>query len=142
VQTDKVPYCDRDGSVLGVLVFAQDITDRKRAEESLQLSRERLRVLIDGSPIGVALVDDAGMIVASNAAAAALFGYRVEELLERPLGEVLSSIPDAADRADTRVTGRKKDGTELLVEVRRQPYPPHDGVDRASVLLHLMPAGR
>lgn len=32
VQTDKVPYRDQDGNVIGIVVMAQDITERKRVE--------------------------------------------------------------------------------------------------------------
>jgi PAS domain S-box-containing protein len=32
IQTDKVPVCDKGGKVVGIVVMAQDITTRKRAE--------------------------------------------------------------------------------------------------------------
>lgn len=41
VQTDKVPYRDPAGNIIGVLVFAQDITDRRQAEEALQREKQR-----------------------------------------------------------------------------------------------------
>jgi PAS domain S-box-containing protein len=40
VQTDKVPYCDEDGKVIGIVVLAQDITARKRLEVDLVESRD------------------------------------------------------------------------------------------------------
>jgi PAS domain S-box-containing protein len=47
VQTDKVPYRDAQGAVMGVLVLAQDISERRRAEEALRESHERFRQLAE-----------------------------------------------------------------------------------------------
>jgi two-component system sensor histidine kinase UhpB len=38
VQTDKVPICDKNGITVGLVGFAQDITERKQAEEALRKS--------------------------------------------------------------------------------------------------------
>jgi PAS domain S-box-containing protein len=35
VQTDKVPVCDKDGKVTGIVVMVQDITERRRIESRL-----------------------------------------------------------------------------------------------------------
>ena len=43
IQTDKVPYRDAQGNVIGVLVFAQDITERRQAEAALQESERQVR---------------------------------------------------------------------------------------------------
>ncbi|MDX2167219.1 MAG: PAS domain-containing protein [Deltaproteobacteria bacterium] len=42
VRTDKLPYRDADGRVIGVIVFAVDITERVQAEEALRLARDGL----------------------------------------------------------------------------------------------------
>lgn len=42
IRTDKVPYRDKTGTVIGVLVVAQDITERKRAEDALRRSEATL----------------------------------------------------------------------------------------------------
>jgi len=40
VQTDKIPYLDPAGNIIGVLVFAQDITGRRQAEEVFQREKQ------------------------------------------------------------------------------------------------------
>ena len=42
LQTDKIPYFDESGDVIGVIGFAIDITERKRAEEALRRVNEEL----------------------------------------------------------------------------------------------------
>ena len=42
VQTDKIPYRDTEGNVIGVIGFSVDITERKKAEEALNKLNEEL----------------------------------------------------------------------------------------------------
>ena len=35
VQTDKIPYRDAEGNIIGVIGFSVDMTERKKAEETL-----------------------------------------------------------------------------------------------------------
>ena len=42
VRTDKIPYLDQTGQVVGVIVFAVDITDLMRVEKELREYRDRL----------------------------------------------------------------------------------------------------
>jgi PAS domain S-box-containing protein len=42
VQTDKIPYKDKDGRIIGVIGFSVDITERKMAEKQLQAINEEL----------------------------------------------------------------------------------------------------
>ena len=63
-----------------VLVVAEDVTERKLAEEALKESERRFRAFFEGTAIGVALVDMDGRIVKSNPAFHDLLGYSVEEL--------------------------------------------------------------
>ncbi len=41
-QTDKIPYRDEKGEIIGVVGFSQDITERKEAEEALRQSQKDL----------------------------------------------------------------------------------------------------
>lgn len=81
IQTDKVPYCDEQGQVQGIVVVAQDITERKRAEEALRESEERFTGAFENAPIGMALVSPAGHWLKVNRALCELLGYGESELL-------------------------------------------------------------
>jgi PAS domain S-box-containing protein len=52
-QTDKVPVCDQDGKVTGIIVMTQDITERKRAEEALRASQQIIEGIINAIPVRV-----------------------------------------------------------------------------------------
>jgi PAS domain S-box-containing protein len=52
VRTDKLPYRDINGNIAGVIVFAIDISDLKRAENELQMAHDQLlRAEIDRKSI-------------------------------------------------------------------------------------------
>jgi len=53
VQTDKIPYIDANGKVVGLIGFALDITDRKHAEESLLESHQIIEGIINSIPVRV-----------------------------------------------------------------------------------------
>jgi signal transduction histidine kinase len=42
VQTDKIPYRDNQGNIIGIIGFSVDITERKRAEEALNRAHDEL----------------------------------------------------------------------------------------------------
>lgn len=42
IRTDKIPYRDATGAIVGVMVFAVDIDDQKRAEQALEQARDTL----------------------------------------------------------------------------------------------------
>jgi PAS domain S-box-containing protein len=70
---------DEDGALLYYEGTVQNITDRKQAQEALQESETKFRVLTEKSVAGVYLVQD-GLFVYANARFAEVAGYRVEEI--------------------------------------------------------------
>lgn len=65
--TDKLPYRDASGEIMGVVGLAVDITDRKRAKDALHESVRFAQATIDALSAHVCVVDEAGCILATNA---------------------------------------------------------------------------
>jgi two-component system, cell cycle sensor histidine kinase and response regulator CckA len=77
----KGPYRDASGRVLGLLGICRDITDRRRAEEEIHKSQQRLRIHVEHTPLAVIEWDPEFRVVAWNAAAESIFGFSREEAL-------------------------------------------------------------
>ena len=66
IRTDKVPYRDPQGQVMGVLVFAQDITEARQAQQALHGSEARFRAFMDHSPVLAFMKDQEGRYIYAN----------------------------------------------------------------------------
>ena len=79
--TTKGPFRDATGRIIGVLGICRDISDRKRAEEEIHKSEQRLRVHVEHTPLAVIEWDLDFRVVAWNAAAERLFGFSREKAM-------------------------------------------------------------
>ena len=82
------PIFDDKKEIIGVTAFAQNITERMRAEEALKESEENYKNLIEYSPIAIQLSDFNGRTVDCNRELEALLGYTKEELSSTDLSTV------------------------------------------------------
>ncbi len=96
VWTEVVGKIINDGTDnLKLLGVSRDITERRRAEESLRQSEEKFRLLLDGAPVATVISDRTGQISLVNKQAEALLGYHRSELVGQMI-EIL--VPDYANQ--------------------------------------------
>jgi len=138
------PWRDHTGAVGGLLLFSELITERKKAEEALRARESKFRALLESSLDGIVIVDHTGRIAIVNDATEKLFGYKRDELLGQPpellmperfraghIGHRMdySSHPRSRPMGSgLEVYGRRKDGTEMPLEISLSPLKTEEGL--------------
>jgi two-component system CheB/CheR fusion protein len=126
-----IPIVDDSGVILEWFGAAADITSRKRAEEALRQSEERLRLLIQGvKDCAIFMLAPDGTVSSWNAGAEKIFGYREEEIVGQPRGLLFGEVDRNAGEPQRSLeeaasTGRgeqdgwrvRKDGSRLWANV-------------------------
>ena len=80
---------DSQGRTIKAYGTNQDITDRKRAEESLRESEEKLNVMANATLDALIVIDDEGKIVFWNDAAGKMFGYSRDIAISKDLHKLV-----------------------------------------------------
>ncbi len=75
------PIKDQDGHLSRIAGLAEDITDRRRAEEEVRASEERFRGTFENAAVGIAHKDVTGRFLRVNQKFCDIVGYSREELL-------------------------------------------------------------
>ena len=69
------------GVALGAIVVIEDITNIRRAQEELRVSRDFFEKIFNDAPVGIAIADKEGHFIKVNHAMARFTGYSEDELL-------------------------------------------------------------
>ncbi len=126
-----IPYA---GKIMRVTAI-RDISDRKKAEETLKSSEERLKLLFESAPDAYYINDLNGTFIDGNKAAEELLDYKKEELIGKnflklnllPMKELQKATELLSKNALGHSTGPdefhliRKDGSQVVVEIRTHP---------------------
>ena len=125
------PVRDSQGRLLYGLAVMQNISKRKNAERALAERTTFLNSLIENSPVSIAVIDPAYKLQMCNRAFENLFRYRQEDVLGRPLRDLVGSenaeISEIMRRvnegAQVHLTTQRKrsDGSAVDVELHAVP---------------------
>ena len=86
------PFTDLDGRVLGITGVGRDVTERKRAEAALRLTRFSIERAVDA----VFWIDAQARILDINDAACTVLGYTRDELLSMTVPDIDPNFPAEA----------------------------------------------
>ncbi len=143
---DISPLRTPTDELVGSSAIARDVTDQRLVEELFKLA-------VEACPSGMMMVDRSGRIVMVNSEIEHLFGYRREELINRPV-EMLLPHDMRAGHAKLRaaytkeshirnlgknreLVGLHRDGGEFPVEIELNPIPIRDGLLILAVVVDI-----
>jgi hypothetical protein len=127
------PVFDSAGNLLEYVGTTADVTERKRAEETLRESETRFRTFVDHAGDALFVMDREGTIVDLNQAACEGLGYTRQELIGKTSvafhldseGVQMESVAERAAAGETVVDAhyhRRKDGTVFPVEANTSSF--------------------
>jgi PAS domain S-box-containing protein len=128
---------DRDGVVVEIEGIARDITERKRAEQAIRESEERLRTLVTNAPVVLFAIDREGVFTVVEGRAKSLVGFKPEQDIGRSVFEMYRDVPGVIDAAHRALGGEAFAVTvetgDMVFEAHVSPVRDVDGTITGAV---------
>lgn len=143
LDTDAQPFLDEHGRLAGWVYTLADVSTHRHVLEAARAAERRFGTLLDSAPEAIIGVGDDGAIRFTNARVPLLFGYTAAELDGAPIELLIPQRFHAGhtfarnkflERPQMRpmssgmaLFARRKDGTEVPVEISLSRIEMHDG---------------
>jgi PAS domain S-box-containing protein len=125
------PWYETGNVIGGIIIFSEDISKRKRAEETLQESEEKFRSIVETSPNLIWETDLQGKFRYMSPIVQTILGYIPEESVGK---SILDLVPEEGRSAATEelmhmissegalspieIPARHRNGSDILLEIR------------------------
>lgn len=134
----NLPLRNDRGEIIGVIGTARDITERKSMEETHRKANEALNTIIQSSPAAIVVLDNTGRVKMWNPSAERIFGWKVQEVIDRnfPIlpedkSEELRILRERVVRGESfmniELRRQKKDGSPIDISLSAAPLYDENG---------------
>ncbi|HYG39750.1 MAG TPA: PAS domain S-box protein [Cytophagales bacterium] len=131
-RVNVTPIKNKEGQLVGMVNYFEDITEQRAAQEELQRKTTELQDYVDNASIGLHWVDSSGIIKWANKAELDILGYTPDEYIGHYISEFhvdQEKINDILHRLSCKETLngyestlRCKDGTTKIVHINSNVY--------------------
>ena len=108
------------GELEAVVAIISDITERKNAQEELQISETRFREMFDEAPVGYHELDTEGRITRVNRTELQTLGYTADEMCGRPVWDFIEERETSAQSVLEKLAGTKPPGRNVERTYRKK----------------------
>ncbi|MEY4526698.1 MAG: hypothetical protein RL768_417 [Nitrospirota bacterium] len=120
------PWLDETGAIGGIIMFSEDITQRKHTEYALRQSTTLQKALLTYAGYAVIATDPTGLITVFNPAAEQLLGYSAEEMIGKQTPGIFHDHDEVIARAaefGAELGITMTPGFDVFVEKARRNLP-------------------
>jgi len=140
VRTDKVPYKDINGEVMGIIGVLSDITHQKQINEDLRKSEEKFRGITERSFDIIITVDQEEICTYISPSVERVLGYKPEEIIGKhfqvlfpenmikKVERVYNTLIQGKEIEEVNFEVLRKDRRKAIIEVNGSPIIKDDKI--------------
>lgn len=117
IESTANPVLNNSGNIVGFLAIQRDISERKKAQEQLQIEKAYLEQLYSSAPEAIVVIDTGGSIIRVNNEFTKIFGYAAEEAMGRLVDDLL--VPASLKHEAVDLTQKVAEGNYINLEAVR-----------------------